>query len=105
MDLVHKQKIQSAVDEVLNGSTQRAAAKRWQVAQSTLSTRLHGAVSKSKAKLAPRRLSPEEEGFLVDWCLNKEGDGRPPSKAQITRINVGGVERCWRFPASWPTMG
>jgi len=83
---VREQNITSAIDEVKRGVTQREAAQNWGIPQATLCDRIHGATNKKTSKLANRRLSPEEESFLVDWCLNEEASARPPSKAQITRM-------------------
>ena len=86
MTLMHEDNIQSAVDAVRGGAKQRTAAEYYDVRQSTISGRLHGAVSKKEAKLASIRLSPEEERFLVEWCLYEEAAGRLLSKARLKRI-------------------
>ena len=86
MSTVREQNIQSAINDVRRGITQREAAGNWDIPQATLYGRLHGTTSKAESKLSSRRLSPDEESFLVDYYLHKEASGRPPSKAQITRI-------------------
>jgi len=49
---------------------------------------IHGVTNKKTSKLANWRLSPKEESFLVNWCLNKEASTRPLSKAQITKMAI-----------------
>jgi len=86
MNTVREQNIASAIDEVKRGVTQWEAAQNWGIPQATLCNRIHGATNKKTSKLANWRLSPEEESFLINWCLNEEASAWPPSKAQITRM-------------------
>ena len=83
---VRESNIKTPIDEVNRGTTQRKAAAKYNIAQSTLWERLHGSTSKPESQLAVRRLSPLQESFLVDWCRNEEAAGRSRSKAQITRM-------------------
>lgn len=86
MASVHEQNIQSALGEINSGKPLRQAAENWGVAPATLHGRTHGAVSKKEAKLTSMKLSPQEEIFLVEWCLNEEAAGRAPSKARVKRM-------------------
>jgi len=88
MNTVREQNITSVIDEVKRGVTQREAAQNWGIPQATLCDHIHGATNKKTSKLANWRLSPKEELFLVNWCLNEEASTQPPSKAQITRIVI-----------------
>ncbi|KAM7210316.1 hypothetical protein V8F06_014303 [Rhypophila decipiens] len=85
MTTVRERNIAFAIDEANFGTTQREAAAIWDLPQSTLHGRLHGATSKTKALLHTRRLSPLQETFLVNYCLHEEASGRAPSKARVRR--------------------
>jgi len=85
MTTVREQNIASAIDKINSGSTQHDAAERWDIPQSTIYGRLHGATSKTEALLHARRLSPLQETFLVDYYLHEEASGRAPSKARIRK--------------------
>jgi len=66
MNTVREQNIASVIDEVKRGVTQREAAQNWGIPQATLYDRIHGATNKKTSKLTNRRLSPEEELFLIN---------------------------------------
>ena len=83
MQCVREQLIQSAIAEVHEGASQKDAAARYSLPRSTLSDRIRGAASKKEAKIPRQRLSPEQESFIADWCLNEERAGRAPSRRQV----------------------
>jgi len=66
MNTVREQNITSAIDEVKRGVTRREAAQNLHIPQATLCDRIHSATNKKTSKLANRRLSPEEESFLIN---------------------------------------
>ena len=62
-------------------------ARRQHSSASTMPHSLAGSAARSQSK-QPRytykqRLSPTQEDFLADWCLNEEKAGRTPSKKQV----------------------
>ena len=83
MEPVKEQLIEAAIQDVEQGSTQAAAAARYSISRSTLNYRIHGKQARSEAFKHKQRLSPEQERFLADWCLNEEGAGRAPSRRQV----------------------
>jgi len=52
MTTVREEEIASALDEIRQGKKQHAIASKWEIPQATLSGRLHGATSKTKALLS-----------------------------------------------------
>jgi 4-hydroxybenzoate polyprenyltransferase len=80
---VREQNIQSAIDEVDRGMSQAKAAALHGIPPSTLSVRLRGAKPVKHSKIHAQRLSPSQEDFLADWCLNEEKSGRAPSRRQV----------------------
>jgi predicted DNA-binding protein (UPF0251 family) len=85
MTTVREQNIASAIDEINSGSTQHDAAERWDIPQSTIYSRLHGATSKIEALLHTRRLSLLQETFLINYYLHQEASSRAPLKARIRK--------------------
>lgn len=84
---MREQNIQLEINDVNNGKSQREAAKLWEISPSTLSDRIHGSTTKAASKkITTRKLSPAQETFLVEWCLDQETAGRAPSKVEITRM-------------------
>ncbi|KAL2139688.1 hypothetical protein VTI28DRAFT_4858 [Corynascus sepedonium] len=76
--------IQSAISDVQNGlCSQKDAAKKYSIPQSTLNRRLHGAHPRQLAKVHEQRLGPVQEKHVVDWCLKGETSGRAPSRVQV----------------------
>lgn len=86
MATIREQNITSAIEAFENGKTQAEAAELYTIHPSTLSRRLRGTTSKKASKIGAMKLSPIQESFLVDWCLNQEAAGRALSKAEITRM-------------------
>jgi hypothetical protein len=84
MATVREQLIQSAIEKVQQGATQAKAAALYGIPPSTLSVRLRGATTIKHSKIHKQRLSPSQEIFLTDWCLNEESAGRAPSRRQVT---------------------
>ena len=58
-------------------------ARHWGIPATTLRQRLAGSTTNIKAKEGFQRLSPWQEGFVVDWILQEERCGRAPTKAQV----------------------
>ena len=80
--------IQSAIADLNAGiyPSQRAAAAAYSLPQSTLSTRLSGSASRRSAHQHQQRLTPEQESFLVDWILEQDSNGYPPSHARAREM-------------------
>ena len=88
--------IQCAIRDFNAGvyKSQRAAARAYGIAPSTLNDRLNGAASRAIAHQYEQRLTPEQEQFLVEWILEEHARGYPPPHARaremanrILRIN------------------
>jgi 4-hydroxybenzoate polyprenyltransferase len=76
--------IQKALADFKSGkiSSLRAAATAYGVPKSTLSNRLHGSQPHAIAHEAHQRLTPDQEVLLVDWILDLDSLGFPPSPAR-----------------------
>lgn len=72
-----------ALDLVGQGASYRHAQATWSVHRSTLHARKHGQQPRTEAFKGMQRLSPEQEAFLSDWCLNEESAGRAPKRPRI----------------------
>lgn len=83
MSAVKEKNIQSAIDEVRRGMSQAKAAALYGIPASTLSVRLRGAKPVKYSKIHAQRLSPSQEDFVTDWCLNEEKAGRAPTRRQV----------------------
>ena len=70
-----------AIADVNSGkiSSIRAAANKHGLPRSTLQDRIKGKVPVRVAHKHRQRLSPEQEGFLVDWILDQDSQGLSPS--------------------------
>src|SRR5687768_8591344 len=76
MTAIREELIQLAITEVQEGvCSQKDAAEKYSIPQSTLNRRLHGAHPRQQAKIHEQRLSPVQERHVVDWCLNEEKSG------------------------------
>jgi hypothetical protein len=75
-----EQNIQSAIDASKSGQTLAQACRDNEVPYATTWGRLYGTTSSEERRLRTRKLSPQEESFLVDWARNKEAARRPPTK-------------------------
>lgn len=85
--------LDQAISEVRNGLSQRAAAKKYGVPQSTISDRMRGTPSLRAAKIPQQRLSPAQESFLCKWILNEEKAGRAPNRRQVSGIATSILKR------------
>ena len=84
MATVGERNIAKAIEDVRQGVSQRKAALRWHVPQSTLSDRINGTKPRGEYQKAAMRLSLDQENYLVNWCLYEERYGRGPSRNEIT---------------------
>ena len=80
--------IQSAIADFNAGlyNSQRAAARAYGIPQATLHGRMKGQVRKALSNQHQQRLSPQQEEFLVEWILEEEALGRPPSHARAREM-------------------
>lgn len=84
MATIREELIQLAITDIQQGLCSiRSAAEKYSVPSSTLSDRLHGSQPQRQAKTHNQRLSPVQEEYVVDWCLNEEKSGRAPSRSQV----------------------
>lgn len=81
--------IAEAIEALNSGkiTSERAAAKQYGIPRSTLHSR------RKSCKDAPhaqgpqqRRLSPEQETFLIDWIKTQNSEGNPPSHARVREM-------------------
>ena len=82
--------IQAAITGYNSGvfTSQRAAAKAYNIPRSTFAERLKGATTRSASHPHQQRLTPEQEAFLVDWILDEDLKGYPPSHARTREIAI-----------------
>ena len=80
--------IQAAISDINAGVflSQRAAAKAYNIPQSTISTRIRGRQSNQASHVYQQRLTPEQEDFLVQWILEEDARAFPPSHARAREI-------------------
>ena len=80
--------IQYAIRDFNTGvyKSQRAAARAYGIARSTLRDRLQGATSRAIAHQYEQRLTPEQEQFLVEWILEEHARGYPPPHARAREM-------------------
>ena len=80
--------IQSAISDLDAGifTSQRKAAKAYDVPRSTLRERINGRQSHAIAHQQQQRLIPEQERFLVRWILNKDSRAQPPSHPRVQEM-------------------
>ncbi|TIA14070.1 hypothetical protein D6C80_05872 [Aureobasidium pullulans] len=72
----------------------RAAERAYNIPESTLRARLNGTTNRRTAHQYRKRLSIRQEEFLVEWILEQDAQGFPPTHARtrematrILRIN------------------
>jgi hypothetical protein len=101
-----EQQIQLALEDLRTGgcTSIRAAGTAYGIPESTLRARLNGTPNRRTAHQHRKRLSVLQEKFLVDWILEQESQGFPPSHArtrematQIIRMNGDTKELGKRF--------
>jgi hypothetical protein len=82
--------IQSAISDLNSGvfKSVRAAAKAYSIPRSTLQDRIAGATNSQKSHYNQQRLTPEQESFLVDWILEQDTNGYPPSHARAREMAI-----------------
>lgn len=79
-----EQRVLSAIQSVKNGEKQISAARRFNIAPSTLSRRLHDNTrSHTEGARHLQRLSPEHEKIIADWITVEEASGRAPTRAKV----------------------
>ena len=80
--------IQSAISDLNSGvfTSQRKAAQAWGVPRSTLQERLNGRQPNAIAHSNQQRLTPEQEGFLVQWILEEDERAQPPSHPRVREM-------------------
>lgn len=81
--------IQQAIQDFHSGkfASQRAAAAAHKIPRSTFRSRLDGGTSDSRSSHThQQRLTPAEEQFLVEWILEQDLQGLPPSHARTREM-------------------
>jgi hypothetical protein len=101
-----ERQIQLALEDLRIGSLAsiRAAGAAYGISESTLRSRLNGTPNRRAAHQYRKRLSVLQEKFLLDWILEQEAQGFPPTHArtrdmatQTIRINGDTRELRKRF--------
>jgi transposase len=82
----------------------RAAAKCYNVPNSTLNTRLHGIQPKQGSRAKNRKLSEHEEEVLVSWVYSMEQRGYPPHIINVKRM-AEALITSRGYSASLPALG
>ncbi|KAI0996118.1 hypothetical protein K3495_g12062, partial [Podosphaera aphanis] len=79
---------QSAIRVFNDGTftTQKAAAKAYNVPRSTFRSRLNGSRSQAIAQQHRQRLSFDQEEFLTEWILNEDARGSPPNHSRTREM-------------------
>jgi hypothetical protein len=82
--------IHQAINDFKSGvlSSQNAAADAYGVARSTLQERLKGRKNARESHAHQQRLTPEQEDFLVEWILEEDQRGYPPSHPRARQMAV-----------------
>ncbi|OWY56620.1 CENP-B protein [Alternaria alternata] len=80
--------IQAAISNVVSGvfTSQRAAAKAYNIPRSTLAARLRGTRTRQFSHEYQQRLTPQQEEFLVQWILEEDARAFPPSHARAREM-------------------
>ena len=84
----NEENIQAAIADLRAGifTSQRKAARAYDVPESTLRERLQGRLPYAIAHQQQQRLSSEQEEFLVQWILKEDERGYPPSHARAREM-------------------
>ena len=84
----HEEALRGAIRDLESGvfTSQRAAARAWDVPRSSLRRRLQGSVPHAIAHQQQQRLTPEQEAFIVDWILEEDTRCLPPSHARVREM-------------------
>jgi DDE superfamily endonuclease/Tc5 transposase DNA-binding domain/helix-turn-helix, Psq domain len=80
--------LQQAIQALQTGQckSQNEAAELFQVKRSTLQNRLKGRLPRNIARRANQRFTLEQETFLVDWILENDAQGFPPTHARMREM-------------------
>ena len=80
--------IQSALQDLDSGvyTNLTAAARAYDIPRSTLQHRKEGKRNRRVAHLHQQRLTPEQEEFLVEWILDEDRRGDPPSHTRAREM-------------------
>lgn len=80
--------VEAAVEylNIETNSSIRAAAALYSISEATLRRRLKGGQSRQNARTPQQLLSPEQEDRLVQWILDLEKQGHPPTHAQLREM-------------------
>ena len=83
-----EQQIELALQAIRTGEVNsiRAAHRAYNIPESTLRARLNGTTNRRTAHQYRKRLSIQQEEFLVDWILEQESQGFPPSHARCREM-------------------
>jgi hypothetical protein len=92
--------IEAAIQDYRTGrySSVRAAAKAYGISRTTLQARVNGRTNRATSHEYRQRLTPAQETFLVQWILDEESYGRPPTHARLRQmatrlLSAGGETR------------
>jgi hypothetical protein len=80
--------IEAAISDYSAGlyPSKRAAAKAYNLPESTLRSRLNGSTNSVASHQHQQRLSPEQEEFLVEWILEEDARACPPPHARAREM-------------------
>ena len=81
MNSKREESIQKTLQEFKSGkfSSLRATSKAYKIPLSTLADRNAGRPTRQLAQQNHQRLTPKEEGFLVEWIIEQDNQGFPPT--------------------------
>ncbi|KAK7219020.1 hypothetical protein V2G26_007023 [Clonostachys chloroleuca] len=83
---VSEDNIQSAIREVQAGASQRKAAARWGISQTTLRMRMEGRKTRQQEAETRQQLSKVQEARLTKWILVQDSIGFPPTHTKVKDI-------------------
>jgi hypothetical protein len=80
--------IQKAIEDLKNGvyPSQKQAAAAYDIPRATLQERLNGRTNARVGHEQQQRLTPPQEDFLVEWILEEDQRGYPPSHARTREM-------------------
>lgn len=80
--------IQAALNDYHSGkfASLRATAKAYNIPLSTLFNRNTGKTSRQLAHQKEQRLTPKEEEFLVQWIIEQDNQGFPPTHTRTREM-------------------
>lgn len=85
---LHEQAMQSAIVDYDSRifTNLRAAARAYDLPESTLRARRGGATNTNAGHAHQQRLTPDQEEFLVEWIIEQDKNGYPPSHARAREM-------------------